>query len=241
MDALDSLLDFAALMSTSSAMTLVQESNNSDLSAQSTQISDAHSTITAPAQLFQARGRMEHHSPQLNSSVHSLPQSENPIATSSKAQADSIDRHPIDWIPTPPLLQGLPAQGQYPLMPESSRLPAYEACALDYRDIPYGCLPSERCTCNYSSRLSRCHQHGSMAPSLSNDQHVLLDQYGPELQVCQQLPADGFCGEACVLGQQLPLHRFFIEDSRESVAWHSMVLQYATLDMVMDTSTLIVW
>jgi hypothetical protein len=234
MNALDSLFDFAALMSTSSAMTFIPDPNDSNGSAQGTQTSKGCSASIAPAQSSQVPGRMRHRSQQLHSNMHSLPQIEVPIATLSRAHVDPKNQHSIDWISAPPFLQEMSVQGQHPFLPDHSRLPAYDVPAFDCYDVSCSHYPTLRYSCNCTFPLLRRYQQGPMVPNTEDDQRVLLEQYGPEPQHFQQLPANVFSGEAYVLGQQLPPHSCRIENSCESVARHSVALQHDILGMGME-------
>ena len=220
MNALDSLFDFAALMSTSSAMTLIPVPNDSNESAQDMKPFKARSTTTAPVQSCQ----MLHPLQQIDGSMHGLPQIEKPIAVFSRAHIDSGNQHPIDWILAPPFSQGKLMQGQHSLLSEHSRVPAYETPAFDCCSHHL----SQPCACNYGFTSSRSYQQDSMVPSAKNDQHMILGQAGPELQYFpgQQPPADVLSHEGHGLGQLLSPHSFYAEDNYDSITPHPAALQH---------------
>lgn len=220
MNALDSLFDFATLMSTSSAMTLISESNDLNESAQDTQTFKTRPATAALAQSCQ----MPHHSQHIDDNIHQLPQTEHPIVMFSRAHFDSGNQHPFGWIPEPLCSQRMPMQVQHPPVPEYSRLPAYETPAFDCYGLPCGHHPSQRCHCNFDFPPSRRYLQGSV-PSAGNAQHLLLGPSGPELQYFQQLPVDVLIHGEHALERLLPPHCFY-EDGSEITTPHSVALQY---------------
>jgi hypothetical protein len=229
MNALDSLFDFAALMSTSSAMTLTPNPNNvSVVPTQDARTSQVPSATAVPAQVSQSRERMQHHPQQLGGGMHSLPRSENNVAIFSGAQVNSGNQHSVDWAPAPPFMQQTLVQDCYPPMPEHSRLPLYEVPTPDC-DVPCGHHPIQRCNCKYMLPLSRRYQQGSIAPNAWNNEHLLLRHLG--LQHSQQSLADGFPCEGQVPGQMSPPHGFCINDNCVPVVPYSTDLQYGSLDI----------
>lgn len=99
MNALGSLFDFAALMSTSSAKTVPQYSKTETLvSALDTQPSKVHSNPISSGQIRQSQDKMQQSSQQQSGGINSLSQFENEIITCSRTHANSGAQHPIDWI-----------------------------------------------------------------------------------------------------------------------------------------------
>lgn len=231
MNALNSLFDFAALMSTSSAMSLIPDSHDSNESAQDTKRSEACSATTAPAQYCQVLGRTQHLPQQVDGSLHSLPHTESPIATFSRAHVDSGNQYPVDWVPALPLSQDISVQGQYSLMPEHSRFSGYGVPAFDCCNILRNHHSSQRCDCKYSNPLPTHYLQGTMVQNARNAQHVLREQSWPELQRFQQPQAVMLSREGHVPGQPLPLHSSCIENSHEPVTPQSVALQYSVPDM----------
>lgn len=233
MNALDSLFDFAALMSTSSAMTAPQHPKNDTLvSALDTQSSNAHPSSIPSTQSSQPQGRMQQPSQQQSGGIHSLPQTENDIAMFSRAYADSGTQDPIDWIPAPALLQQISRQEHDRFILDESCLGICDAPFPNCRDVDCSHRPSHP-DCNYSLPLSRHYKQGSVMPNARNDWHILPGQYERELQHFQRMQADMLLGEGHMLGQQLTPHDFCIEDSYEPIARRSMALQYGTVGMGM--------
>lgn len=189
MNALDFLFDFAALMSSSSAITLPPCTNNvQDVLAQESQASDLlliQGTQVPINNNGHPRQAIQTPHPQMTAGLPSIPLHEDNIATFSSAHASDVDQKPIDWIPAPHCpqhAQHAVSSQQPPHFPDYSQLtqlPGFDC------NFPCGHHPNQRCYCMYTPTAEVCTSYGCTSPYAHDQMSLQVPQQ------FQYLPGDG--------------------------------------------------
>lgn len=227
MNALDFLFDFAALMSTSSALTHPQGTAEP---TQEPQASRALPKTTAPAQYPQLQASVQHPLHLLDASVNptSIPQSEVDVAILLGAPAKPTNQHSLDWIPAPRFMQQASRQEHDPVLPEHLRLPSSEVPPFD-GDFAWPHCPCQSYGCTHLAPPSRRLQHGCMPLDAWNgQQHRLqpLPSESPAYGVgCKYHGTRQLC--AC---QDLSPNRCWTNDGYVPASAHQTGLQYNNLE-----------
>lgn len=161
MNALDSLFDFAALMSTSSAMTHSPDSKRTpDNPAHTAQTSKAPPSQAPQIQLHYDDHPTHHQPPAQNPTNPSLPHYEPKPAAFSRSHADPTHQRPIDWIPASSYSLQAP-HSQDPQLPAYHHLPDFSGFDCDFA---CGHHPDQGCRCAYVASLPVCSPYGCVSP-----------------------------------------------------------------------------
>lgn len=214
MNALDFLFDFAALMSTSSAMTQSPGAGKApNLSVHQIHPSKASSSLGShipEGRLQPSRHRLQS---QPTRSIPSLPQEGNNMTTFSRTNADDVNNVPIEWIPTLPRSQNVPSTQHTSLLPNYSQLD--HLSTLDC-DLPCGQNPNQHCYCRHISPLVLSTSHDWVPPYVHDQSFMQFPQHFQQIQE-EEVPCGYICdepqsGQPCT-GRYLPTQPYSIVES----------------------------
>jgi hypothetical protein len=225
MNALDLLFDFAALMSTSSAMTLLPNTNSAlDIPAQGPTpkaiSNETQMLVSHEDQLQQTIGPQASLHSQLAHNIPSIHHHDDTITAFSRPGANPLLQAPGTW----PLVSFPP---QHPGIQQRTHLPQqHQLIPFSELDCEFACglRPSQQCHCAHRSMASACYAFGCAPPWDANQYPLQQPEPVPQQMLHltgNKLPCECNC-EDCYFGQSyhcqyFPPHSYVLKDKWTSV------------------------